>query len=66
MSVIKLAFLPPNSAGATINIFFRGLYAEYLPYLVFTLTTPFPLYLHIRKKAAEPCQLPESVPGLLT
>ena len=51
MSVTKFAFLPPNSAGATINIFFLGLYAKYLPYLVFTLTTPFPLYLHIRKKA---------------
>ena len=42
MSVTKFAFLPPNSAGATINIFFLGLYAKYLPYLVFTLPTPSP------------------------
>ena len=30
-----------------------------LCYLVFSLTTPFPLWLHIRKKATEPpnCQI---------
>ena len=43
MCVTEFAFLPPNSAGATIHIFSLGLYAKYSPYLVFTFTTPVPL-----------------------
>ena len=54
MSVTKLAFLPPNSAGATVHIFSLWLYAKYIPCLVLTLATPFPTQLYIRKKADEP------------
>ena len=53
MSITKFAFLPPNSSRATIHIFLLWLYAKYTLYLVFTHTTPFPVYLHIRRKTAE-------------
>ena len=58
MSRTKFAFLPPNSAGATIHIFSFSSMLNTFSYLVFTLTTPFPLQLHIRKQAAGPpnCQ----------
>ena len=43
---------------------FLWLYAKYILYLVFSLTTHFPLYkLNIWKKATE---LPDSITGLLT
>ena len=45
----KFAFLPPNCYSYNKH-FFLGLYAKYILCLVFTLTTPFPLYLCIRKR----------------
>ena len=54
MSITKFAFLPPNSAGATIHIFSFASMLNAFSYLVSTLTTPFPLQLHIRKQAAGP------------
>ena len=55
--------IPWRRVWQTIPVFynphvFLWLYAKYISYLVLTLTTPFPLKLHIGKKAAEPpnCQ----------
>ena len=43
MSVTKFVFLPPNSAGAKIHILPFDSMLKYIPYLMFTLTTLFPL-----------------------
>ena len=43
MSVTKFAFLPPNSAGATLRTYFPlTLYAKCILHLVFTLGASFP------------------------
>ena len=61
MSVTKFAFLSLTLQKLHFAPIFLGLYAKYIPHLVFILTKLFPLkffFLHIRKKATEPpnCQ----------
>ena len=53
MSITKFVFLPLTLQELHFTPIFLCLYAQYSLYMVFTLTTSFPL-LNIRKKATEP------------
>ena len=63
---LSLLFCPPDSAGATLHIYFPlALHAKYILYLVFTLTTLPPIVTY-QKVGRRGIKLPDPITGLLT
>ena len=62
---LSLHFCPLTLQELHFTPIFLWLCAKYIPYLVFTPTTPFPLELHV-SQGRRATQQPDSITGLLT